>query len=151
MLNEAGVGMGLSPQVFSKFVFPYDKEIVEAIQKEGVFVSYHICGKSSALLKMMAETKADAVETLTSVENNGDVDLSEAKQKIGKRVCLFGGFNERLFYREGEEAVRQEVRRCIDAVGKGGGYILRPMGQVIKAKEENLRAYAEEAKKYGKY
>ena len=66
--------------------------------------------------------------------SSGDVDLADAKQRIGDRVCLFGGFNEHLLHEADADAVQDEVRRCLDAAMEGGGYVLRSTGQIFDAK-----------------
>jgi uroporphyrinogen-III decarboxylase len=51
-----------------------------------------------------------------------------------------------------EEAVRKDVRRCIDAAGKRGGFILASSNTLhANVKVENVQIMVHEARKYGKY
>jgi len=48
--------------------------------------------------------------------------------------------------------VRRDVRRCIDAAGKGGGYVLASSNSIhANCKVENVYTMVDEARKYGKY
>jgi uroporphyrinogen-III decarboxylase len=99
----------------------------------------------------MADTGPDAIETLTSSRSSGDVDLADAKQRIGDRVCLFGGFNEHLLNEADADGVREEVRRCLDAAMEGGGYVLRSTGQIFFAKPGLIEVMCETARDLGRY
>ncbi len=85
------------------------------------------------------------------LKTSGDFDLADVKQRVGDRVCLFGGFYEHVLKEDNEEAVRAEVRRCIDAAAAGGGYILRSTGQIFHANPGMIEAMCDEARKYGVY
>jgi uroporphyrinogen-III decarboxylase len=91
------------------------------------------------------------VETLTSSRSSGDVDLADAKQRIGDRVCLFGGFNEHLLHEGDADDVRAEVQRCLDAAMGGGGYVLRSTGQIFDAKPGLIELMCETARDRGRY
>jgi uroporphyrinogen-III decarboxylase len=97
----------------------------------------------------MVETGADALETLAPPTSSGDVDLAEAKRRVGNRLCLSGGFDERVLADGGVEQVRAEVRRCMNAAAEGGAFILRTVGQVLDARPENLDAMVQAAAVYG--
>jgi hypothetical protein len=149
--NETWVGVGLSPQIYKELILPYDTEVVQAIHNAGMMVSFHNCGRASKLLELHADTGADALETLTPGERSGDVDLADAKARVGHRLTLFGGCNEHIL-RDGTPAeVEAEVRRCLEAAKAGGRYILRTTGQIMAAKSGNIEAMTAAVRKYGVY
>jgi uroporphyrinogen decarboxylase len=149
--NETWVGFGLSPRSYREFILPYDTEVVHAIHDAGMLVSYHNCGKASKLLELHADTGADALETLTPRSRAGDVDLADAKQRVGRRITLFGGFNEDVL-NEGDPAdVAAEVRRCLAAAAEGGRYILRTAGQIMAARPGNIEAMTAAVRESGVY
>lgn len=77
----------------------------------------------------------------------GDTDLAEAKRRIGDRLCLIGGFDQFHFFTGcTPEDTGKEVRRCFEAAGEGGGFILSPSDHFFDAEIELLHAYAEEAR-----
>ena len=143
--------MGLSPSTYNEFVKPYDAEVVKAIQDTGMLVSYHNCGRGTLILEDIVDTGADALETITSSESSGDFDLDDVKRRVGDRICLFGGFNERVLSSENPDDVRDEVKRCLTAAAEGGGYILRSMGQIFDAKPGNIEVMTATAHEHGCY
>ena len=149
--NETWVGIGLSPQVYRDFILPYDTEVIRAIHEAGMMVSFHNCGRAGKLLELHAQTGADALETLTPRERSGDVNLADAKARVGDRITLFGGCNEHILRDGGPADVEAEVRRCMDAAKAGGRYILRTTGQIMAARPGNIEAMTAAVRKYGTY
>lgn len=150
-MDETWVGAGVAPEHFREFMKPYDIECVEAAHEAGYFVSFHVCGRATLLLEDIADTATDALETITSDRSSGDVNLADAKQRIGDRVCLFGGFNEHLLYETDANGVRDEVKRCLDAAMEGGGYILRSTGQIFHTRPGMIELMCETARDLGRY
>ena len=150
-MDDTWVGAGLDPAHYREFIKPYDVECVEAAHDAGYLVSLHVCGRASLLLEDLADTGPDAIETLTSNRSSGDVDLANAKRRVGDRVCLFGGFNEHLLYETDADGVREEVKRCIDAAMEGGGYIFRSTGQIFDSKPGLIEVMGETARDLGRY
>ena len=150
-MNETWTGVGIARDHFLEFMQPYEKECVEAAHAAGYLVSFHNCGRATLFLEDIADTGPDAVETLTSNRSSGDVDLANAKQRIGDRVCLFGGFNEHLLNEGDEAAVKEEVARCLDAAMDGGGYVLRSTGQIFFSKPGLIETMCETARELGVY
>lgn len=147
MVNESSVGLGMSLKMYEEFIWPLDNEIIAAANEGGVLTCLHICGKSNVLLERMADSGATCIEPLAPAEYAGDVDLADAKKRIGHRVGLWGGFKERVLTESAEE-VKKEVIRCLDAAAAGGGYVLRGTGQIYDAKIENLKLMQEIASSY---
>jgi len=99
------------------------------------------------LLERIADMKPDAMETFTPVGMGGDVNLREAKRRVGGRVCMIGGFDQAHFLAGcTPEQTRAEVRRCFAEAGSGGGFILSPSDHFFDADLELLEAFADEAR-----
>ena len=136
----------ISPRLFDKFVAPYDAELIALAHEVGQRIVYHTCGGMMPLLERVADMQPDAMETFTPVEMGGDMRLAEAKQRIGDRVCMIGGFDQfHYFVRSTPEETRAEVRRCFEEAGAGGGYILSPSDHFFEADLNLLEAFADEA------
>jgi len=59
---------------------------------------------------------------------------------------MIGGFDQSRFFKDcTPEETRREVRRCFEAAGGEGAYILCPSDQFFDADPALVRAYAEEA------
>ena len=151
LYDQSWVGIGFSPQQFRQFMFPYDKAVVEAAKEAGFLVSYHNCGCGQGFIEDMADTGAHSLETLTPKTSSGDFDLAESKRRVGDRITLNGGFNERILSNGTPEEARDEAKRCIDAAGEGGRYVLRSTGQIMDSAPGNIQEFAEAGREHGRY
>lgn len=138
----------ISPGMFREFVAPYDAPLIHAIQQKGIRTAYHTCGGMMPILEDIAAMGTNAMETFTPPDMGGDVDLAEAKRRIGDKVCMIGGFDQFHFFSGGSEAeTRAEVRRCFEAAGGDGGFILSPSDHFFDADLKLLHAFADEVQK----
>jgi hypothetical protein len=136
----------ISPEIFDKFVAPYDRELISIAHEADQKVIYHTCGGMMPFLEKIADMEPDAMETFTPPGMGGDVDLAEAKKRIGDRVCMVGGFDQFHFFKDcTPDKTRAEVRRCFEAAGGNGGFILCPSDHFFDADPECIMAYADEA------
>jgi uroporphyrinogen decarboxylase len=137
----------ISPRIFEEFVAPYDREIIRELHRAGQRVVYHTCGGMMPLLERIADMGPDAMETFTPPALGGDADLARAKARIGERVCMIGGFDQHTFFQGCSPAeTRAAVRRCFEAAGLGGGFILAPSDHFFDAEPGLLEAFADEAR-----
>jgi len=136
----------ISPPIFDEFVAPYDSPIIAAAHAAGQRIAYHTCGGMMPFLERIAAMQPDAMETLTPDAMGGDMNLAEAKRRIGDKVCLIGGFDQLHFFTGcTPEQTRAEVRRCFREAGQGGGFILSPSDHFFEADLALLEAFADEA------
>lgn len=117
-------GSFISRKVYSEFVVPYELRVAEAVKAEGVPVYTHTCGKIRDRLELMAETGTLGIDTLDPPPL-GDVELAEAKRRIGDRLFIKGNMNSvaLLAYKTKDEVIA-EATRCLRDGAPGGGYIL---------------------------
>jgi len=137
----------ISPKIFNEFVAPFDTELICAAHTAGQRIAYHTCGGMMPILEDIAAMKPDAMETFTPADMGGDVDLAEAKRRIGDKVCMIGGFDQYHYFKgcsPGE--TRNKVRECFESAGGGGGYIMAPSDHFFDADVELIEAFADEAK-----
>jgi uroporphyrinogen decarboxylase len=79
------------------------------------------------LLDMFAEA---GVDVLIGVDP-GAWNLTLAKEKLAGRVALWGGTNGHLTVEHGSpQEVRAEVRRALEVLSPGGGFVLSPVDNV---------------------
>ena len=123
----------ISPKLFEKFVAPYDAKLIALAHEAGQRIAYHTCGGMMPILEQIAGMGPDAMETFTPVDMGGDVDLAEAKRRIGDKVCLIGGFDQ-FHFLSGctPEATRAEVRRCFEAARRRGRLHPQPVGSLLR-------------------
>lgn len=138
----------ISPDIFNQFVAPYDAELIEAAHQAGQRIVYHTCGGMMPILEDIAAMGPDAMETFTPPAMGGDVHLKEAKRRIGDKVCMIGGLDQFHYFKGcSPQETRDEVRRCFEEAGEGGGFILSPSDHFFEADLELLKAFADEALK----
>ena len=138
----------ISPSIFESFVAPNDTALIALAHEAGQKIVYHTCGGMMPILEMIADMNPDAMETFTPSGMGGDVDLVEAKRRIGDRVCMIGGFDQ-FHWLSGctPDETRQAVRQCFEAAGEGGGYILAPSDHFFDADIPLLEAFGDEARR----
>ena len=83
----------VSPEIFHSMLLPVYKAHIKDIKDAGLIALLHICGKSNGILEDVADTGADIFESLDPPSLGGDVDLADAKRRIGDRVCLKGNLD----------------------------------------------------------
>lgn len=110
----------ISPHHYERFCQSFHAKATDAFHKLGVKVYLHICGNSSPILEMMADTGADAIEPLDQMDIDG---LADAKKRVGEKVCLKGGISTAVLLNGSGEEV---YRLCSEAIERCGptGYIL---------------------------
>ncbi len=110
----------ISPRTYERFAYPYQKRVFTAWAEHGVTRKLlHICGDSTKVLHLYADTGADMVE----IDNA--VDMAVAKRLIGDRVAVVGNVHTVTELLQGTpESVAASAQRCIEAAGYGGGFLL---------------------------
>jgi uroporphyrinogen decarboxylase len=128
---------------------PSLKKIVDEAHRHGVPVLKHSDGN---LYPILDEICATGIDGLHPIEP-GPMDLGDVKAKYGDRICLLGNVDcKYVLPYGGEEDVRRDVRRCIDAAGENGGFVLTSSNSMhSNVKVENIYTMVDEARKYGKY
>jgi len=84
------IGMGdpaaslVGPQIYEKFVWPYEKKIVDGLHAAGAKVRLHICGNTRRSLEAIGKLGCDIVDI------DSQVPLAEAREKMGPSQVLLG-------------------------------------------------------------
>lgn len=140
----------LSPKLYKEHDLPMIKEVIK-VANGRVPVHLHNCGRSRAILDLIADTGLNVMEPLER-SPGGDVDLAEVKEKFGDQLCLKGNVNTFQTMLGSPADVEKEVRWCINAAAYGGGFILSTGDQVPgDTPAENLMRFVKAGRKYGKY
>jgi uroporphyrinogen decarboxylase len=63
----------------------------------------------------------------------GGADLRQIKQRIGDRVCLWGGMNSAVTLASGgRKEVETSVKEAIETLAPQGGFVLAPIDQLFE-------------------
>lgn len=135
----AGAGF-ISPDDYREIVFPYEKQIVEAIRNKGTHVYIHTCGAVNDRLELMFDTGASGIECLDP-SPLGDVELSDAKKRIGSRGFIKGNINSvNLLLNGTKDEIIQDTKKRIEIGSRNNGFILSTACSIAPAvKKENIQ------------
>ncbi len=127
----------VSPKFYQELILPAEKRLIDEIHKNGARAKLHICGNTTALLDLMAESGADIIDI------DHLVDLKSAFEKIGEKALICGNFDPVSILLDGDvEMVKESVRNCLD-IGKDR-IIISAGCEVPKfTPPENLKSVAE--------
>ncbi|MBU4200693.1 MAG: hypothetical protein KKG09_11110 [Verrucomicrobia bacterium] len=147
--------------LFDEFVFPYDKRVNDVIHRYGGKLRAHCHGNCMDFLEQMADMGIDAIEPLEHPPA-GDVNLAEAKRRVGHRMMLSGNIASERFIFATPKEVREEVKTAIRVAAPGGGFALRTSGghagtcmqvpdNVMAKVLANVEAFIQAGLDYGQY
>lgn len=151
----------LGRKQFDELVFPYDKMVNDAIHRTGGRHRSHSHGSCMTYLETMCEMGLDATEPLEPPPF-GDIDLAEAKRRVGDRMMLSGNVASQFFTTMSRDEVRASVRQSIKDGAPGGGFSLRTTGghaginpaldkPMLRKIISNVEAYVEAGLEFGTY
>ena len=136
----------IGPTTYREFVVPYERALADKIRQVGVPSVLHICGKLSPALDLIPETETNCLEA------DWQVDLADAKRRIGDRVSLKGNLNTTSLVSRGSEEIYEMSKQAIEAAAAGGGFILSSGCALGRdTPPENVEAMAQAALDFGQY
>jgi uroporphyrinogen-III decarboxylase len=135
----------LSPKHFERFAWPYIKKGVLAYIEAGITPLLHFDSDWTPFLRYFRELpRGKAV-----LEIDSKTDIFKAKEVLGDHMCIMGDVPAQLLKLGTPDDVRAYVKKLIDVVGKGGGFILSTGCDCpVDAKPENVKALIEIGKTY---
>ncbi len=138
----------MSPDSWRQLIKPAVQLIYDAIHEEGGIVFQHSCGKIEDIFSDLVEMGMDVFDPVQPCNN-----YKMLKEEYGDKVSFCGAIDsQHVLGRSNvtENEVRKEVRNCIEALAKNGGYIARPSHD-IEYDKSVMEAMNDEIKKYGNY
>lgn len=109
----------ISPQAFRRFAAPFLKELVKRVREKDKYSMIHICGNTSKILQDLGDIRPNCFSL------DKKVDLRQAKEVLGGKVCVAGNVSPTGVFLNGRpEEVVAEAKGCVQAWGRGGGFIL---------------------------
>jgi uroporphyrinogen decarboxylase len=142
----------VSPQMFRERMKPLMKRMIGKIKGQTkAKIALHTCGSVFAYMDDFVDIGIDVLNPLQS--NAKDMEAPKIKEKAGRNLALWGGIDTHEVLPGGTpNDVRQEVKRKISVLGKGGGYMLSADHNILTdVPPENLITMFEAAVEYGKY
>lgn len=142
----------ISPEILERWIAGFVTAIKKVTARFEVPIQYHMCGKSRQGIPILVEAGVDGMDAL-ECPPTGNIDLREVKERFGEKISLRGNVNSITVMFNGTPAdVERDVVRCLDAAKSGGGFILGIGDQTpYWTPDENIFAYVEAGRRYGKY
>ena len=116
----------VSPQTFRDIVAPARRELNALIRSKApnAKIFLHSDGAIFDLIPHLIDT---GVEVLNPVEPDANGNSTKAlKQTFGSELIFHGHLDTKGALRGPSEGVRTEVRRVVDGMASGGGYVMAP-------------------------
>lgn len=142
-----------SPELWRRFSLPTIKMVTHMCREAGVISGIHSCGIEMCMVEACAnETELDYINPL-EIYPMGDCTLKQAREKVGKRLCLMGNLNTpQLMLRGTANQVRFESLHAMLDAGRDGAFVLSTGDQCGRdTPEENLSAMVAAVQEFGKY
>jgi len=131
---------------YRRFVMPFERTVVERIHAIGKSALLHICGVLDQSLECLLETGSDGVEI------DWQVDVADAKRRLGSRMTLKGNLNTSNLVASAPDAIYQITRDAI-AQGKADGRFILSSGCCLgrDTPPENVDAMVRACEDFGAY
>lgn len=137
----------ISPRMFREFFLPEYEHMFENVLAAGKMVVFHSCGCVEEIVGDLAQVGVTILNPIQARAN----DLGRIKAETVGKMALAGAIDTAILLAGTPEQVRAEVRRVMDILKPGAGYICRPDQYVPGFPEENMDALWETAREVGGY
>ncbi|HZP02461.1 MAG TPA: uroporphyrinogen decarboxylase family protein [Terriglobia bacterium] len=138
-------GPQMSPAMYREFFKPRHKLMwTRAKQLANVKVMLHSCGGVRELMPDLIEANLDAINPV-QISCKG-MDAAELKKEFGREMVFWGGGcdTQNVLSRGTPESVRANVRKQIEILSPGGGFVFQQVHNVLaNVPPENVVAMME--------
>ncbi|HPD29009.1 MAG TPA: uroporphyrinogen decarboxylase family protein [Phycisphaerae bacterium] len=145
----------MSMAMYREFIAPRHRRLFEHIRssaKSRVYIFFHSCGAVKDLIPQLID---EGIDILNPVQVSAEgMDTRELKRLYGRDITFWGGGvdTQRVLPYGTPRQVRDEVRRRIDDLAPGGGFVFNPVHNVQgDVPPENYMAMWETLCEYGVY
>lgn len=143
----------LRPSLYRKLVKPYQKKFFDFVKSHSnAYILFHTDGAIAALIPDFIEMRVDALNPV-QVSAKG-MDTKKLKREFGQDITFWGAGcdSQRVLPFGTPQEISDEVRRRIDDLAPGGGFVFSPIHNVqAGVPTENIVIMFETAREYGVY
>ena len=140
-----GMDSFLTDQQYKDFYWRHLQRMINHIIDVGMVPFVYTEGPYTSRVKYLKDVPKGKV-----VYSFEEVDPVLAKKELGDTACIQGVFPVYPLHYGTKQQVIDEVKRLIDILGPGGGYIFCTGAGFDQAKPENVEAMFDTVKTYGK-
>ncbi|MHC4334384.1 MAG: uroporphyrinogen decarboxylase family protein [Planctomycetota bacterium] len=154
MGNDLGSMAGplLGPELFSRFVLPHLKRLIDLGHAYNLKVQLHCCGGFAELIPLLIDAGLDALHAVQPCCRG--MDLATLKSDFGEKMVFNGAIDSHHVLIEGNpQTVRQKTREVLEIMKPGGGYIAGASHDTILEETplENVLAMFDTIREFGSY
>ncbi len=143
----------MSPKTYRSLIKPRHRRLFTFIKDQApVKVFYHSCGAVRPLIGDLIDAGIDILNPV-QISSRG-MNLQELKHEFGRDLVFWGGGvdTQEVLGSGTPETVREDVRRNIDALAPGGGFVFAAVHDIqADVPAENIMAMWEAWRDYGGY
>ena len=139
----------ISPELLRKYVFPWQKKLVDIAHRYDLPMILHSCGNLEEVMDDLIDTVGfDAKQSF----EDKIMPVAQAKKKYGHRIAILGGIDVHALCTMGEDQLRVYVRGVLEQCMPGGNYALGTGNTVANyIPVGNFLAMLDEGRRYGVY
>lgn len=138
--------MLFSPELWRKLFKPRLEKIWDVYKKADIPVILHSCGNVEPIIPDLIEMGLDVLHPLQPEA----MSVEELSQKYGKDLSFYGGLSiQKVLPLGSPEDVKEDVKKCIEVLGKNNGYIIGPANSITSdVPLKNIEALISSIDKY---
>ena len=143
----------ISPKMYRQFLKPLHAEFISFIKaRTQAKVFFHTDGDVFDLIPDFIEMGIDILNPIQTSAGRMS-NLAELKRRFGQNMVFCGAVDTHRVLPYGTpDDVRQELRRVMDVLGPGGGYMVASVHTIMNdVPAENILAMADAVEEFGKY
>ena len=143
----------ISPRMYRQILKPFHAEFIEFIKaRTKAKVFFHTDGDVFDLIEDFVEMGVDILNPIQTSAGKMS-DLQGLKERYGKNIVFCGAIDTQRILPSGTpQEVRQEVKRVINILGEGGGYMVASVHTVMnEVPPQNILAMVDAVEEFGYY
>ena len=143
----------MSPDMYREILKPIHADYISFIkERTKAKLFFHTDGDVVPLIEDFIEMGVDILNPIQTSAGKMS-DLAGLKKRFGKNIIFCGGIDTQRILPEGtQEQVRQEVKRVIQLLGQGGGYMVSSVHTIMNdVPPENVLAMVDAVLEFGNY
>lgn len=121
----------VSREAYGLRIKPWLKRRIDSLRRIAprAKVLYHTCGSVRQLIPKFIEVGVDILNPIQPLAVG--MEPLQIKAEYGRSLCLHGGIDiQRMLPFSTPEEVKGKVRKILDLMGEGGGYVMAPSHQI---------------------
>jgi uroporphyrinogen-III decarboxylase len=152
--NDLGSMNGplLGPELFSRFILPHLKGLIDLGHNYGLKVQLHCCGGFAPLIPLLIEAGLDSLHSVQPC--CAGMELQKLKSEFGDKIVFNGAIDSHHVLIEGTvQTVQEKTREVLDIMMPGGGYVAGASHDTIleETPVENVIAMFDAVREFGRY